>query len=729
MHIMKAIRKHKMKFMAVLIVVIMGGFVLGPVLRRFGRGPRPGRAVGYYGYKNKISAQDLALADRELEILKQLGAQVVLRSQDLHGFLLGELLFSSSRESAALLGRIKQAIRANQLSISEKQINDIFRRSGRSDVYWLLLTAEAEQAGVRISSVDTATALGSLIPKIFQNETYGMRIRAIMEKYRVPEKEILATFGKLLGVLRYSQMTSSVEALTGSQIRHKIIDEGEKLDAEFVRLDSTFFAEAQREPSADEISAHFERYKKFFAGEVNEANPYGLGYKLPERVALEYLAVKLDDISATIKQPTQEEGEEFYQKNVVRRFTTQVRTDANDPNSPLIPETKSFPEVAERISRELLNTRINSKAKAILQRGEMLAEAGFADQDADLASLSVEQLRELAVDYNGIAAQLSKEYGIKVHSGRTSLLSATDIRMDRQLGALYQGGGGYGGPRLAQLVFAIEQLQTSELDPGVRRPVMYDDIGPLEDWRGEIMAVVRVVEAKSACEPVSVDETFRKETLVVDPNVEANEVYSVKEKVVDDLKNLAALDIAKIKASQLIENAGKEDWDKAVEQLNKDYKEQYGKDPNGPDVFRLQTRRNLQKMSRVSLETFAIQSMGNPEARMMVNARKNQARFADKLYSLVPADANSLGAAEVMEFEPEMSYYCLKDVSIKRVDRDEYRATKASQIFQEDMTQSQNAAVVQFNPDNIVKRMGYVRVIPKGQSPDTNAPGKAKGAS
>ena len=726
MHIMKAIRKHKMKLMAVVIVVIMGGFVLGPILRQFGQGPRTGRTIGHYGDKNKISAKDLAFAGRDLEILNQLGARVVLRAQDLHGLLLGELLFSSTRESAELLGRIKQAIRANQLSISEKQINDVFRRSARGNIYWLLLTTEAEQAGMRISNKDAATALGNLIPQIFQNETYGMRIRAIMERYQVPEKETLATFAKLLAVLRYSRMTSSAEALTGSQIRHKISNQGQKLDAEFVKLDSALFAETQPEPGADEIAAHFERYKKFFPGEVNEANPYGLGYKLPERVALEYLAVKLDDISATIKKPTQEEAEEFYQRNV-RRFTTQVRTDPNDPNSPLT--TKSFPEVAEMISRQLSNTRMNSKAKAVLQEGKTLAEAGFVGAAADRTTLGAEQLQELAVDYKGIAEQLTKQYGIKVYSGRTSLLSATDIRMDRQLGALYQAGGGYGGPRLAQLVFAIEQLQTSELEPGVRRPRMYDDIGPLEDWRGDIMAVVRVVEARNASDPESVDKTFVKETLVVDDPGLEKEVYSIKEDVVEDLKKLAALEVARSKAAQLIENARKEDWDKAVEQLNKEYKEQYGKDPNGPDVFRLQTRRNLQKMPTLSLNTFAIQSMGNPEARMMVNQTKKRARFADKLYSLVPADANSLDEVTVMEFGPEMSYYCLKNVSIKRVDRDEYRQAKAAQVFQEDMTQSQSAAVVHFNPDSILKRMNFVPVISEEQTPDANAPAEAKGAS
>jgi len=728
MHIMKAIRKHKMKLMAILIVVIMGGFVAGPVLRQFGQGPRPGRTIGRYGDNNKIRLKDLFGARRDLDILELLGARVLLRAQDLHGLLLGELLFSEPAESAELLGRIKQAIRMNQLSISEKQINDVFRRSTQSNIYWFLLTKEAEQASVQVSTSDAARVLGSMIPQIFKDETYGTRIRSIVGRNHVPEKEILATFARLLAVLSYSRMTGSTEALTGSQIRHKISAEGQKLDAEFVKLDSLLFSETQQEPGEDEIKAHFEKYKNFFEGETTDSNPYALGYKLPERVRLEYLVVKLDDISATVNQPTQEEIEQFYQRNI-RLFTTQVRSDPNDPNSPLVYQTKSFPEVADMISRQILNTRINSKAKAILQEARTLAEMAFQGKYEDRRGLSAEKLREVAADYKAIAEQLTDQYKIKVYSGQTSLLSASDIRMDRQLGTLNLRGGGFGGPRLADLVFAVEPLQISELEPGVRRPAVYDDIGPLEDWRGEIMAVARVVEAQKSYVPESLDQTFVKETLLLDDTTEPEkQVYSVKDKVVEDLKRLAAVEVAGVEAAKLIEEAENEGWETAVEQLNKQYKEQYGKEPNSPDVFRLQTRRNLQKMLQLSLDTFSIQSMGNPEARTLISERKTRARFIDQLYSLVPSDANSLNKPQVMEFKPEMSHYCLKDISIKRVDRREYNQTKAQQVYSEDMAQAQSAAVVHFNPENIIKRMNFVPIVEK-RPPDANAPAKAEGTS
>ncbi|GAJ06661.1 unnamed protein product, partial [marine sediment metagenome] len=72
-----------------------------------------------------------------------------------------------------------------------------------------------------------------------------------------------------------------------------------------------------------------------------------------------------------------------------------------------------------------------------------LTEADLQDTDIELANLSAEQLRQRAGDYETAAEQLSKKYEIKVYSGQTGLLSATDMRQDEYLGMLYLRGFGY----------------------------------------------------------------------------------------------------------------------------------------------------------------------------------------------------------------------------------------------------------------------------------------------
>ena len=55
------------------------------------------------------------------------------------------------------------------------------------------------------------------------------------------------------------------------------------------------------------IREQFEKYKTYFPGQVDEDNPYGFGYKIEDRVQLEYMIVKLDDIEKIIEEPTQQE--------------------------------------------------------------------------------------------------------------------------------------------------------------------------------------------------------------------------------------------------------------------------------------------------------------------------------------------------------------------------------------------------------------------------------------
>ncbi|MFB0525119.1 MAG: hypothetical protein ACETVZ_06225, partial [Phycisphaerae bacterium] len=154
MNLVKWFRKNKTKSLAIVTIVLMIAFIGGSALtnlltsrRALGR-----QAVAYFGDNKKITSYHLALARQELEILRLLRTDDVLRSQDLRGILLAELLFSEGRASMALINRIKQIIRANQYRISDKQITDIYRRSLPSNVYWYCLEKEAQLAGIRIAN-------------------------------------------------------------------------------------------------------------------------------------------------------------------------------------------------------------------------------------------------------------------------------------------------------------------------------------------------------------------------------------------------------------------------------------------------------------------------------------------------------------------------------------------------------------------------------------------------
>ena len=726
MNLMKWFRKNNTKIMAIVVVVLMLGFVAGPTLRYFGH-IKTGwyGAVAYFADNRKITRNDVMTANQELDILRSLRADVLLKMQGLRGIILSELLFTEQRISPALINNVRRMIRTNQYWVSDKQIGDIYRRSVPVDYYWLLLKKEARLAGIKVANEQAGKLLASVAPQLFDGSTYSQLVRSLMNQNSIPEEQILETFGNLLAVLQYSHIICSGEDITSSQIMHMASWENETIDVELVRFDSAVFAESLAEPNEDRIIEHFEKYRKSFAGTLSEDNPYGFGYKLPDRIQLEYIAVRLDDVSSIITPPTHQEREEYYRKNI-DDFKVSIPEDPNDPNSPQIEKTRSYAEVAGIVAETLLQERINSMAEMILQQAGAITEANLENADIESEKLTSEQLRQLAGDYKTAAEQLSEKYKIKVFTGKTGLLNATDFQGDRNLGAMFLRSYGYNPVGLTRIVFAVDELKASELEPfDAPKPRVYENIGPLRDIFGKIMALVRVIKAEPASEPESINQTFSKSTLILDPNrQEQNEdVYSVKEEVTEDLKKLAAMDITESKAEEFIKLAAKDGWSGALDKFNKRYGRQAEKDPNDPNAFGLQELTDIRWLSSATLAALDIQNAGTPTAPVLKNERKKQALFVERLYSLIPPDSNTADNVPlIMEFKPDMSCFVIKNITVKRLDEKEYDYYKNPGLYREDHIQVQSLSAVHFNPENILKRMKFRWAKSVEKPADANTP-------
>jgi len=739
MSLVRWFRKNNKKIMAVVVIVLLIGFVGGSYISSLAQRKSSGlgKTVALFADDKKITNYDLAMGHRELEVLRMLRTEAILRSMgvplfrtpDFRAVMLGELLFSERSLSPQVIRVIKQTIRTNQYRISEKQLNDIYTgKSAGSNLYWLLLKKEAELAGIAIPKEQSKNILADAIPQLAQGLTYSQLISSIMNRQGIAEDEILGIFGNLLAVLEYARVVCASEDITNSQIMHDISRENELVDVEFVRMDSSVFAADQSQPDREQLIKHFDKHKEYFSGDLSEQNPYGFGYKLPDRISLEHIIVKLDDISKIVTKPTQEDTEDYYQKNR-EKFTVEVPQDPNNPNSLATTRIRSYAEVANILSRQLLQNKIRSKAEMILQEAKTLTETGFEDIDDDPGILSSEEFKEIAGDYKSAADELSKKHAVEVYSGETGLLSAVDLQMDKNLGTLFEMGPGYNPIGLTQITFAVDEVEASILGPfDVPKPRMYENIGPLSDVFGKIMAVVRVVKAQKATVAESIDLTFSKHSVELEPQegqADEDNIYSVEEKVTEDLKKLAAMDTAATKAEELVSLAEEDGWDAAIEKFN----ELYGKKESETtaDTFKLESFPNLMRTSTATLNTIALQSQGTATAQQLISEQKKQGRLIEKLYSLVPQDANTIDEKPViMEFKPTMSYYCIKDISVKRINQQDYLQIKAVRAYKEYIVQSQSMAAVHFNPENILKRLNFRPAKQDREIFDANAPAEPK---
>ena len=745
MNLVKWLRKNNKKIMAVVVIIIMFGFVGGSYLQQLAE-RRTGRhkTIAYFLDNRKITNYDRAVGMRELETLKMLRANALLRmyatpgsqrTPDLQALLLGEILFSERGSSPVSSKYIKSLIRSKNYNISDKQVNDIYERSTADNVYyWLLLRNESQLAGIRVSNRRAGRVLANATSLLFESLTYRELIEGIIRQQKLAEKEILKIFGELLAVLQYANMVCSSEDVTSSQVSHNVSWEEERIDVEFVRFDSSVFARTQEQPSQEKMAEHFEKYKILFAGDISRENPCGFGYKLPDRAQLEYVTVKLDDISAVVPEPNYDEVEEYHRAHR-KEFFEYVPSDPNDANSPPTERLQSCAEVAETISELLRHKKINSKANTILQQVKTLTEAGLEDTEPE--NLSSEQFSQMVGDYRAAAEQASKEHKAKVYVGQTGLLSAADIDTDEYLRRLHVEGYGHKPPEflnmvpLSKIVFSIDELGTSELGPfDTPKPRMYENIGPLKDPLRQIMVIMRVIEAKKASTPESINQTYNKNTLKLDQDEDqaSEDVYSVKEKVAEDMKKLAAMDTTKAETKEFIKQIVMDGWEDAIDKFNKLHRPDK-QDENEPNVFTLQEATGLTRISSKNMAAWTAQYQGSPVGYLLVNEGKIRAELVDRLYSLVPPDSNSLKTVPfILEFEPHLSCYCLKSLTVKRVNRDEYEAMKLFQFFNEDIVQSQNLAAVHFNPENILKRMHF-RFAKEAEPKDANTPTESNGTS
>ena len=741
MSLMLWFRKHNKKIMAFVVIALMIVFTIQPVMdylswrRSGGQG-----AFAYYDGHKKITANDRIQAQKQLGLLKGIGADYFLRpqdpryvsSQDLQTAFLGELLFSERATAAQYIERVRRIVGMAGYGLTEKQINDIYNRQYSPDIYWLLLTAEARSAGIRIPPETAKEQLEIIIPRMQRGKTYQQAISEIVAREGASEEQVVETFTDLISVIQNGKMMCEIQATTSQQILHEIDWRRESIDFSYVLFDSSDFAAGVPQPGQEKTGGQFSRYKGFFAGDVNEDNPYGFGYKLPERVGLEYIAVRLDDIASTIQQPTQQETEEYYQQHL-QYFAQQVPSDPNDPNSRPITRIRGYAEVANIISKGLYHQRVASKAEQILQDAKTITEANQPATDNEQNRPTDEQMKQSAVDYEKTAIHLSDKYNIKVYAGKTGLMGAVDMQSDPQLGSLYLSGTGFTDAGLVKVVFAVEQLKASELGPfDVKPPRLYENIGPLRDAReqtqgysGRNMMLVRATGAEKAAEPESInDKIYRRTATLGLQAATAEDVNTVRDEVIDDLRALAGMETARSRVNEFVKLAAKNGWESAIDKFN----EHYGRvEANAASdiqkTFTLQTRKGIRRITDEDMAMLKLRYEGDPMIRELLSRAKVEGMLINKFYALLPDDVNDLNTpGSIVEFKPRKCYYCLNNLTIHRLYQDQFDKIKASDVMRGVFAEAQVLAATQYGPENILKRMKFELVREQGEAARPGAP-------
>lgn len=720
MSLVKSMRKYSNKIMVFLLIFIMVGFVLGAslpaIIRQFTNWFSSGHSVAVYG-DVKVDRLALDAAQNELKILSELMADRFLmapvqnNNPNMKNLLLAQVLFPDPRMAALVSSEIKRSaarLQEGALQATAEEIDSFFLQiNGRSDVNWLLLKAEAKNAGIVVPDTGTKNLLKEMIPAFTGNtRDAAMVVNSISERYMIPQGDVIRIFSDLLGVMTYASNVLKNEDITIGQIKSLIGLAGEKINAETVRFEVSSTDKKLQEPGDSEIAAQLEKYKDSVAGVYSNENPYGFGYKQPATVVLEYMIINLEDVEKTIKAPMPQEMEDFYQDNL-QRFTMDKPVDPNKPDGEKVSITQDYSDVASNIRNILVRERTASQADLIMINAVDMVDEDL--MDIDMQDAKSDPYKEHAGDYVAVGKAIGDKYKIEVYTLKTGRLSSSDLLADRNLGSLtVQSTRGIVGVGLDKLVFAIDELGETILgkfDP--TKPAMWQNIGPMKSSYGAVVAIVRVVEAKKSYSPENVELVYDTKGTVLDSSIVLSEnMYNLKGMIIEDLKKVAAVKVAKEQAEEFVRLLKDKSWDDAITEFNKGLKDkEISVSPVSLSNQREKTRSSLLNKKSMDIRSAA---MNSSMAQYMNVIAATDELLQEKLYNLIPEnETEAKDIRAIVESAPEGACLVVKDVSRSQVTIDDYEKTKLVAAYSLDMRRSDSLALIHFSPDNIVERMGF----------------------
>jgi hypothetical protein len=718
MSLVRWLRKNNKKLMAVFVILIMMSFLGLGQMMRYANQKANKEIVAHYGNKKKISNFELGEARTELELLQALQAEAFLQSSDMRGLFLSEILFSERSINPRVLGFLNQSIQKNGLRITPEQITGLYQGTTSTagpNIYWLLLKKEASEAGMAVEPEMVRGLLNQIASELFNGQTYKQLMQQTMQRFSMSEIEILNTYGNLMSVLQFARMTTETHDITTSQIKHMASWAKETLSTELVKMDAKDFLKLEDPnamPSNSALTDHFDRYKAITSGTLSGENPFGFGYMLPDRIQLEYMVVKLDDVQKTIAQPSAQDLEDYYQRVASSVFTREVSADPNmaddDPNAPKKQIVLTYAEVEPEVEKRLIVDKTIQKASEMLQKAKPMVQIPLAEQEASTD-------REKYA-FSKAASALKDTYpAVPARTGLTGLLSHSDMISDLYLRRLMASGAGNTAAQLVDVLFTAPPLKST--DPSLMsmpKPALLDTMGPIRDQytrpgtsvAGQIMALIRIAAVEPSMAPASLTDTFDKNGIILDETQDTKQVV-LKDTIIEDVKTLQAYEGLQAKARELIDLVEAGSWDSAVKQFNILYGDKIKTLPTDPNVFSVQPKQ-LRRAPDSQMAQMVEMAKMNPMILGYVNSIRADNALFETLYKMIPADQDKAQNVPLtIESPADYSVYCFKDVSVSRLSQQEYEKTKAEMIVRETQIAAQSYAIVHFTPDNILSRMNF----------------------
>jgi hypothetical protein len=387
-----------------------------------------------------------------------------------------------------------------------------------SKLHYALLQREATMMGISVSEAEAQAYFDAQLPMT------PTELRSIQQYFRTEWPGISHVLRKFLAVKKLADQSLEAVAVSLPEVEHNIVDRYTFVAVQYAAMDASKGFESMPAPAAEDVAKQFEAYKEILPEdavskptEIN-GHKFPFGYKLPDRVGIEYLTIHFEDARRICEPHTSLEkindqleafkefslafeAGEFDDKPATSPATTSAPATATAPATSA-PATATAPATADRsvanrdkkweANRQKyldmqIDKRARSKVKEIAEHAAARSRQLWTDETGSSYKKPLDP--KMWAKYADLAADISKQYGVKVEAkvakspGGNTLLTRKELDGIEKLGsAVYRRSNG-DTFKLSELAMQVKPLDPEPkgisaqllLQLGVEGPVFIDD--------------------------------------------------------------------------------------------------------------------------------------------------------------------------------------------------------------------------------------------------------------
>ncbi len=426
----------------------------------------------------------------------------------------------------------------------------VITRFFEDPVAYHLLIQEARNAGVLIGASEVETYLADPSIMLQTSNASGQRVLLAPLDESVPEGRRSAlrfALAEILSVQKLRDLQTRFDRTSAPSVELKLARLSHTLSLDVIEFKSPSGTDVPQ-PSDADISEHFAKYQDVLFGTVTDENPFGFGYKTPDLVKLQFIAVPQAAIRESVRQTKTPadwavDAYVFYQQNPQEFLappttqpttlaTTQPTTQEAEANKNPLP----FDAVKDKVVERVIALVVDQQTRQIVERVRNMLRADYDRyQGATLASQPVPG-NKFGVDLKSpqyiekVAQEIQQQFKILPRTfASDKLLSREELSASQDLS----------GTAIADdLFFNLAPFVSEDLRPS----------------RGD--ALLNVLQPARAMRIISSDEIIVARVIDAQASRAADDLASVRDRVAADLVRARLLAKAKENAQAFLLKMG-----------------------------------------------------------------------------------------------------------------------------------------------------------------------------